>query len=84
LIFMSNEITNGGCLVRQGQQVRDEELGFPLQGPGRLREMGLGSFDTYRLAEARERARECRKGKNSIEERNAEAHADEARRPPGR
>jgi hypothetical protein len=44
----------------------------------------LGSFDTYRLAEARERARECRKGKNSIEERNAEAHADEARRPPGR
>ena len=49
--------------------------------------MGLGSFDTFRLAEARERARECRKlydeGKNSIEERNAEAHADEARRRHG-
>ena len=54
---------------------------------GRTREMGLGPLHTVSLAEARERARECRKlydeGKNSIEKRNAEGHADEARRRHG-
>jgi hypothetical protein len=40
---------------------------------GRRREMGLGSFDTYGLAKARELAHECRKlvaeGRDPIEER---------------
>jgi hypothetical protein len=45
--------------------------GLPLAG--RLREMGLGSFSTVSLAEAREAARSCRKllqdGKDPIEVR---------------
>jgi integrase len=43
---------------------------------GRLREMGLGSFDTIGLADARQRAQECRRqrldGKDPIEVRRAE------------
>jgi hypothetical protein len=77
----------GGCLFRQVSKYGTKSWVFRFKAQGRLREMGLGSFDTYRLAEARERARECRKlydeGKNSIEERNAEGHADEARRRHG-
>ena len=45
-------------------------------GPRRLRDHGLGSLDTWSLAEARERARECRQlrgqGRDPIEERRAE------------
>jgi integrase len=43
---------------------------------GRLRDHGLGSLDTWSLAEARERARKCRQlrgeGRDPIEERRAE------------
>jgi integrase len=46
---------------------------------GKLREMGLGSIHTLSLAEARERARECRKlrleRKDPIEERRAQHQA---------
>jgi len=45
-------------------------------GPRRLRDHGLGSLDIWSLAEARERARECRQlraqGHDPIEERRAE------------
>jgi hypothetical protein len=48
---------------------------FRFREASRLREMGLGSLDTYSLAEARERARECRKlrdvGRDPIEARKA-------------
>jgi integrase len=49
---------------------------------GRRREMGLGSVRTYTLADARERARECRKlvdkGIDPITHRSAEVAANEA------
>jgi integrase len=45
-------------------------------GPRRLRDHGLGSLDTWSLAEARERARKCRQlrgeGRDPIEERRGE------------
>jgi integrase len=48
-------------------------------GPRRLRDHGLGSLDTWSLAEARERARECRQlrgqGRDPIEERRADREA---------
>jgi integrase len=66
---------DGGGLFLQVSKYGSKSWVFRFKANGRLREMGLGSVDTYSLAEARERARACRKlrdeGKNPIEERNA-------------
>jgi integrase len=66
---------DGGGLFLQVSKYGSKSWVFRFKANGRLREMGLGSLDTYSLAEARERARACRKlrdeGKNPIEERNA-------------
>jgi integrase len=66
---------DGGGLFLQVSRYGTKSWVFRFKANGRLREMGLGSLDTYGLAEARERARECRKlrdeGKDPIEERNA-------------
>jgi integrase len=66
---------DGGGLFLQVSRFGTKSWVFRFKANGRLREMGLGSLDTYRLAEARERARECRKlrdeGKDPIEERRA-------------
>jgi integrase len=66
---------DGGGLFLQVSRYRTKSWVFRFKVHGRLREMGLGSLDTYGLAEARERARGCRKlrdeGKDPIEERNA-------------
>ena len=49
---------------------------FRYRTGGRLRDHGLGSLDTWSLAEARERARKCRQlrgeGRDPIDERRAE------------
>jgi integrase len=64
---------DGGGLFLQVSRYGSKSWVFRFKTGGRLREMGLGSLDTYGLAEARERARECRKlrdeGKDPIEER---------------
>jgi Phage integrase central domain/Arm DNA-binding domain len=54
---------------------------FRFKVDGRLREMGLGSVATFTLAEARERARECRKlrAAGRIPFRNAGAGALKAK-----
>jgi integrase len=66
---------DGGGLFLQVSKYGSKSWVFRFKANGRLREMGLGSLDTYSLAEARERARACRKlrdeGKDPIEERNA-------------
>ncbi|HEY1432274.1 MAG TPA: Arm DNA-binding domain-containing protein, partial [Stellaceae bacterium] len=66
---------DGGGLFLQVSRFGTKSWVFRFKANGRLREMGLGSLDTYGLAEARERARECRKlrdeGKDPIEERRA-------------
>jgi integrase len=66
---------DGGGLSLQVSKYGSKSWVFRFKASGRLREMGLGSLDTYGLAEARERARACRKlrdeGKDPIEERNA-------------
>ena len=66
---------DGGGLFLQVSRYGTKSWVFRFKANGRLREMGLGSLDTYSLAEARERARNCRKlrdeGKDPIEERNA-------------
>jgi integrase len=66
---------DGGGLFLQVSKYGSKSWVFRFKANGRLREMGLGSLDTYGLAEARERARACRKlrdeGKDPIEERNA-------------
>jgi integrase len=55
----------------------------PNKGRRRLQEMGLGSLDTFSLAEARERAKKMRQlradGRNPIEERRAQRRAEEAK-----
>jgi integrase len=52
---------------------------FRSRTDGRLREMGLGSFQTVSLADAREQARECRRrllaGNDPIQARNDEREA---------
>jgi integrase len=67
---------DGGGLFLQVSKYRTKSWVFRFKASGRLREMGLGSLDTYGLSEARERARQCRKlrdeGKDPIEERRAE------------
>ena len=64
---------DGGGLFLQVSRYGTKSWVFRFKANGRLREMGLGSLDTYSLAEARERARNCRKlrddGKDPIEER---------------
>jgi integrase len=64
---------DGGGLFLQMSRYGTKNWVFRFKANGRLREMGLGSLDTYSLAEARERARGCRKlrdeGKDPIEER---------------
>jgi integrase len=66
---------DGGGLFLQVSKYGSKNWTYRFRTSGRLREMGLGSVDTYSLAEARERARACRKlrdeGKDPIEERNA-------------
>jgi integrase len=66
---------DGGGLFLQVSKYGSKSWVFRFKTDGRLREMGLGSLDTYGLSEARERARNCRKlrdeGKDPIEERNA-------------
>jgi integrase len=77
---------DGGGLFLQVSRFGTKSWVFRFKANGRAREMGLGSLDTWGLAEARERARECRKlrdmGKDPIEERNAvrqQAKLDEAK-----
>ena len=77
---------DGGGLFLQVSRYGTKSWVFRFKANGRLREMGLGSLDTYTLAEARDRARECRKlrdeGKDPIEERKAarmQAKLDAAR-----
>src|SRR5215813_5437877 len=66
---------DGGGLFLQVSRYGTMSWVFRFKANGRLREMGLGTLDTYGLAEARERARECRKlrdeGKAPSEVRNA-------------
>jgi integrase len=66
---------DGGGLYLQVSRYLSKSWVFRRKLAGRVREMGLGSLDTYSLAEARERARECRKlcdeGRDPIEERRA-------------
>jgi Arm DNA-binding domain len=52
---------DGGGLFLQVSRYGTKSWVFRFKAKGRLREMGLGSLDTYSLAEARERAREQRK-----------------------
>src|SRR5215469_384049 len=77
---------DGGGLFLQVSRYGTKSWVFRFKANGRLREMGVGSLDTYGLAEARDRARECRKlrneGKDPIEERKRErirARLDSAR-----
>lgn len=53
---------DGGGLFLQLSKYGTKSWVFRFTTSGRLREMGLGSLNTYTLAEARERARECRSG----------------------
>lgn len=68
---------DGGGLWLQISDAGTKSWVFRFKSPvtGKAREMGLGSFDTYSLAEARERAREQRKvvdaGRDPIAEREA-------------
>jgi integrase len=68
---------DGGSLYLQISKYRTATWVFRYRtAAGRLREAGLGSVDTWTLAEARERARRFRQqrdeGKDPIEERRAE------------
>jgi integrase len=67
---------DGGGLLLQVSRWRTKAWLFRFERDGRERQMGLGSVSTLSLAEARERARECRKilldGRDPIEVRNAE------------
>jgi integrase len=66
---------DGGGLYLQISSYGTPNWVFRYRVNGRLREAGLGSFDTWTLAEARSRAREFRQqrslGKDPIEERRA-------------
>src|SRR5258707_5743435 len=65
---------DGGGLVLQVSKWRTKAWLFRFEREGRERQMGLGPVSTLSLAEARERARECRKvlldGRDPIEIRN--------------
>jgi integrase len=70
---------DGGGLYLQISKYGTPSWSFRYRVGARLREAGLGSLDTWSLAEARERAREFRKqraeGKDPIEERKAQRTA---------
>lgn len=72
---------DGGNLYLQISETGAKSWLFRYMIAGRPREMGLGSVDTWTLAEARERARDQRKlmdlGMDPIEHRRAEAQAME-------
>jgi integrase len=65
----------GGLFLQVSKYGSSKSWVFRFKANGRAREMGLGSLDTYGLAEARERARACRKlrdeGQDPIEQRKA-------------
>jgi hypothetical protein len=67
---------DGGSLYLQVSRYGSASWVFRYRVGGRLRDHGLGSLDTWSLAEARERARKCRQlrgeGRDPIEERRAE------------
>lgn len=67
---------DGGGLVLQISRWATKAWVFRYERNGRERHMGLGSVDTLSLAEARERARECRRllldGFDPIEARDAQ------------
>jgi integrase len=67
---------DGGGLVLQVSKWRTKAWLFRFERDGSERQMGLGPVSTLSLAEARERARECRKilldGRDPIEARNAD------------
>jgi len=68
-------LCDGGGLYLQVSQYGSKNWVFRFKSPELLRdrEMGLGNLDTWNLAEARDRARECRqaiaRGIDPIEER---------------
>jgi integrase len=70
---------DGGGLYLQISKYGTPSWCFRYRVGARLREAGLGSFDTWGLAEARDRAREFRQqralGKDPIEERKAQRTA---------
>ena len=52
---------DGGGLFLQVSAAGSKSWVFRFKGAGKLREMGLGATHTIGLAEAREKARECRR-----------------------
>ena len=52
---------DGGGLFLQVSRYGTKSCAFRFKAASRLREMSLGSLDTYGLSEARERAGNCRK-----------------------
>jgi len=66
---------DGGGLYLQVSPSLSKSWVFRYQANGRTREMGLGSFNTFGLRDARDRATSCRKlladGIDPIEQRNA-------------
>ncbi len=71
---------DGGGLYLQVSKAGTKSWIFRFRLGQRIREMGLGSFQTYGLADARALAAECRKlvhaGKDPIEARKAERNAN--------
>ena len=67
---------DGGGLFLQVSASGAKSWVFRFKDAGRLREMGLGPVHTIRLAEARQRAQDCRKarldGRDPIEARRLE------------
>jgi integrase len=68
-------LNDGGGLYLRVAPGGSKQWVFRFAADGRLREMGLGAIETLTLAEAREKARECRKlrldGIDPIEQRRA-------------
>ena len=77
----------GGGLFLQMSASGAKSWVFRFKKGGRLREMGLGLTYTVSLAEARQKALECRKarldGRDPIGVRRGQAYPDEARRGQG-
>src|SRR5262249_22750828 len=71
---------DGGGLYLQISRYGTPSWVFRFRVNGRLREAGLGSLDTWSLAEARDRARQFRQlrdqGKDPIDERRAQRTAE--------
>jgi integrase len=66
----------GGLYLQISRYAGSASWVFRYRAGGRLRDHGLGSLDTWSLAEARKRAKKCRQlrdeGRDPIEERRAE------------